>query len=129
MKNYSGETLIEVVIFIVVIGIMLSSIFVPLNTILYESNRPGEDLVASLLADAEMNLILHQRIISGFANISDPCAATSIPTSSPCSQLKTFAQQHGYLITSTFSSGSGTQTATVTVTGKGNAHVVTEFVQ
>jgi len=113
----------------VVIGIMLSSIFVPLNTILYESNRPGQDLVASLLADAEMNLILHQRTIYGFASISDPCAATSIPTSSPCYQLKTFAQQHGYHIASSFSSGPGTQTATVTVTGTGNAFVVTEFVQ
>lgn len=75
-----------------------------------------------------MNIILQQRLVNGFSNISDPCVLGSPPAA--CTILTTFASTQGLAVSSAIvASGSDVKTATVTVTGTGNAQVVMRFVQ
>lgn len=49
-----GFTLIEVIVFIVVVGVIASAIFIPFLTSLKESMTPEEVITASYLAQAKM---------------------------------------------------------------------------
>ena len=126
-RVYQGQTLIELLVFIVVIGIVLAASISTFQTVLRYNNRPGTILVASQLADARMNIIIQHRRVNGFSNISDPCSSGSMAA---CAGLNTFAMNGGYVVSSTISAVSnGAQTVTVTVNGAGNATNVVRFVQ
>ena len=127
MRHQRGLTLIELVVFIVIVGILVSGALTGFTTILRYSNRPGYLLTATQLADARMNLILQQRRVGGFSSLSDPCSSGSLAA---CTGLNTFATAGGYVVSSSISAVSGgTRTANVTVTGTGSAQVVARFVQ
>lgn len=127
MKKYQGQSLIELVIFIVVVGIITGAIVNTFRTILIYSYRPGSLLTASQLADARMNIIIQQRRVNGFTNISDPCSTSSLAA---CTGLNTFANNYGYIINSSLPAAvNGTRIVTVTVSGTGNATSVVRFVQ
>lgn len=54
MAHRRGFTLIEVIVFIVVAGVIASAIFIPFLTSLKESMTPEEVITASYLAQAKM---------------------------------------------------------------------------
>ncbi len=125
MKKHQGQTLIELAIFIVIIGIVLAAAVSIFQTVLKYSNHPGSILTASQLADARMNLIIQQRRVNGFSLISDPCSSGSL---NACAGLNAFASANGYTVSSLLSSVvNGVQT--VTVSGKGSAKTMVRFVQ
>lgn len=127
ISKQQGQTLIELIIFIVVMGIVSVGALIGFNSVLKNSHQPGRRLIASQLADARMNLILMQREEYGFANISDPCSTGALAA---CTGLQTFAQNAGYTVSSSISPASGgVVTATITVSGAGNATVTMRFVQ
>ena len=130
MRHHAGQTLIELVVFIVVIGIVVAGSMRAFQTVLFYSSQPAHILTASQLADARMNLIIQQRHepndTTGFTNLTDPCASGSLAA---CTGINTFATSKGYTISSSISAISGgVRTATVTVSGTGSATVVTRFV-
>lgn len=121
MRKCAGQTLIDLVVFIVVMGIVISGSMLAFQTVLLNSAKPAQMLTASQLAAARMNLIIQQRRVNGFALISDPCSSGSLAV---CTGLS------GYVVSSSLdTSVSGVVTATVTVSGKGSARVMTRFVQ
>ena len=130
MRETRGQTLIEFIVFIVVIGIVMTGIIASFNTVLLYSVQPGRTLVASLLADARMNLITQSRHLASFKNMTDPCSSGSLAA---CAGLKTFADNAGYVVSSAFSSGNSSSTnfltATVSVTGTGRATNIVRFVE
>jgi len=127
MRRCQGQTLIELIVFIVVIGIILASTIYAFKAVLIYSNRPGYLLTASQLADARMNIIIQQRRVNGFSGINDPCSSGSLAA---CTALNTFASSNGYTISSSVPAAvNGVQVVTVTVSGMGDATSVVRFVQ
>lgn len=128
LRQNTGIFIIEIIIFIIVLGIALSALGGIFNTILLNSNSPSYHLTAAQLAGARMNIILQQKQANGFNNLSDPCNLGSVPAA--CTDLNTFASSKGFAITSSVSAVvNGIVTATVNVTGLGKATLVTEFMQ
>lgn len=129
MKSQRGLSLIELVIFIIVMGIMASGALIAFNNVLNNNSTPGTDLQAAQLADARMNILLMKRLINGFPLASDPCATPPTPPTIPaCLALYNYANSVGLTATASIgtataktSSSIGSQTATVTVTGTGTA--------
>lgn len=134
LKKYHGQTLIELIIFIVIMGIVITGSMTVFRTVLLKSNQPGYILTAAQLANARMDLIIQKRHqpddTNGFINLSDPCSSGSLDA---CAALNTFATSRGYVVTSTpnpiTTAVDGSKTVTVTVTGTGNATSSIRFVQ
>ncbi|WP_133129849.1 prepilin-type N-terminal cleavage/methylation domain-containing protein [Legionella yabuuchiae] len=128
MKVNSGFTLIEIILYIVVLSIVGSGLLIAFNAALVTGENPGKTLAASQLAKARMNIILQQRLVNGFNNISDPCATDPAPGA--CAPLATFATNNNLIVASSIPPATGgVRTATVTVSGAGNATVTMRFVQ
>lgn len=127
MKHAKGQTLIELVVFILIISLILDATLRVFKSVLFFGNRPAYLLTASQLAEARMNMIILQRHSSaGFAGITDPCSSGSVDA---CSVLNTFANSNGYTVSSSIpAADNGVRIATVTVSGTGNATAIIRFV-
>lgn len=127
MKRDAGQTLIELIVFIVVIGIVVAGSMRAFQTVLLNSSKPAYILTAGQLADARMNLIILQRHVTGFTNLTDPCSSGSLAA---CADLIAFANAHDYVVESEILPiTTGTRTATVTVSGKSHAKVIVSFAE
>lgn len=110
----AGFSLIEVVVFIVVLGVLLAGLVAAFSSPLRSSTRAGElDLVAEL-AQQRMELILAQRRAAGFAPLADPC----VPGPGPA----VCVPPPGYSVASSIAAGwggdpSNFKVVTVSVTG------------
>lgn len=110
----AGFSLIEVIVFIVVLGVLLAGLVAAFSSPLRASPQAGElDLVAEL-AQQRMELILAQRRASGFATLADPC----VPGPGPA----VCVPPAGYAVASSVATGWGAdpinyKVVTVTVTG------------
>lgn len=69
-----GFSLVEAIVFIVVVAVLLAGIVVALGTGLRSSPRAGEIDLAAELAQQRMELILAQRRSAGYAAFADPCS-------------------------------------------------------
>ncbi len=124
MKKYeAGFSLIELVIFIVIIGIVVSSVFLAFSTSSQKSPFVNAQVTANLLAGARMDIILGQRRLVGFTSFTDPCV------SSPPAVCTVPAGITGYTTTSTISTltiggDSNYKSINVTVTGPQNSKTV-----
>jgi Tfp pilus assembly protein PilE len=134
MRQQKGQTLIELILFIVIISIALTGSMHVFRTVLLYGGRIGHLLTASQLAEARMNLIIQKRHepddVTGFANLSDPCSSGSLAA---CTTLNAFASANGYTVTSSpnpiTAAADGSKTVTVTVSGAGDATSSVRFVQ
>ena len=94
-----GFSLIEAIVFIVVVGLMLAALAVAFGGPLRTSDRAGELDKLAELTQQRMELILAQRRAAGFAGFADPCvpgpgpAACTVPA--------------GYTVTSAIAAGFG----------------------
>ncbi|MBI5450594.1 MAG: type II secretion system protein [Gammaproteobacteria bacterium] len=120
-----GFTLIELIIFIMVVGILAIGLMQTFTNTLFGSSRPSQTLVATGLARERMELILGQRRkamgLTTFTNANfDPCTSAPAATHSACTPIPS-----GYTVTSsyaaTWSGSSNYRDITVTVSGKGDA--------
>jgi type II secretory pathway pseudopilin PulG len=111
-----GFSLIEAIVFIVVIGLMAAALAVSFAGPLRGSPRAGElDLLAEL-TQQRMELILAQRRAAGFAAFADPC----VPGPGPAA----CTAPAGYTVTSSIATGWGGDPASykvVTVSAVGPA--------
>jgi type II secretory pathway pseudopilin PulG len=109
-----GFSLLEVVVFIVVLGVLLAGLVAAFSSSLRLSPQAGElDLVAEL-AQQRMELILAQRRATGFPAFADPC----VPGPGPAACVP----PAGYTVASSIAAGwggdpSNFKVVTVDVTG------------
>ena len=118
MRHQHGFTLIEVTIFIVVLGVIATGLLAAFNISLRQQPSVQAITIANTLAAQRMEIILGQKAIAGFSSYSDPCsspAVCSIPS--------------GYTVTSTIATNWNSNTnyhvITVNVAGKATASLTT----
>ena len=117
MSKQKGFTLIELVLFIVVIAITATAMTTAFQNILAKLPNTNRNTVAIELGQGRMEFILGQRYINGFSNYSDLCMGGSPPA--VCLTLP------GYTVSSSIT-GSNPQTVTVTVSGSGSAVITSQ---
>ncbi len=94
-----GFSLIEAIVFIVVLGVLLAALVVALGSSLRNSPQAGQLDLAAEIAQQRMELILAQRRAAGFAAFTDPC----VPGPGPA----VCAPPPGYTVTSSIAAGWG----------------------
>lgn len=119
-KKSAGFSLIELVVFIVVIGLAVGGVFLAFSTALQKNPLINPQTTANELASARMDIIIGQRRINGFSTLSDPCV------SSPPAVCTVPAAITGYTISSAISTisiggDSNYKLIIVTVTGPQNS--------
>lgn len=116
--KFAGFTLIEMIVFILIIGIAASAIFTSFQAVLQKSPTGNRQTTAIALAQERMDLVLAQRQLKGFTSFSDPCNSGSPPA------ICTWPT--GYTVSSdisplTISGDSNYKVITITVSGLGDA--------
>lgn len=127
IQKSQGFTLIELIIFIVGLGILASTILLPMVITLRSSSIGFNNLAALEVAKGRMELIRMQSRAAGFASTSDPCASPSLP-------VCVASTPPGYTVTSNIGrapspDNSASQYQQVTVTVVGNASVGNSYAQ
>jgi prepilin-type N-terminal cleavage/methylation domain-containing protein len=128
MINQRGFTLIELVIFMVIVTILGTTVFLGFDMALSQESMVSSNVNAMFMAQQRMDLIYGQRIKNGFSGFVDPCVSlfASPATDNICSK-NAFA--FGYTVTSSIStsySGNANLTSiVVNVTGPGSASLST----
>jgi len=112
-----GFSLLEAIVFIVVLAVLLGSLAASFNSSLRLSPQAGQIDVAAELAQQRMELILAQHRAAGYAAMADPCPGPAVCT-----------PPAGYTVTSSMAAGfagdpSNYKIVTVDVTGTGTARV------
>lgn len=92
-----GFSLIEVIVFIVVLGVLVAGLAVAFSSSLKNAPVAGSLDLAAELAQQRMELILAQRRAAGYAAFADPCPGPAICT-----------PPTGYSVTSSIVAGYGT---------------------
>ena len=110
-RRRNGFSLIEVIIFIVILGVLAAGLAVAFSSPLRNSPEAGRLDLAAELAQQRMELILAQRRATGFAGFTDPCPGPAICT-----------PPSGYTVSSSIVAGYGADATnykivTVSVTG------------
>ena len=108
-RHQLGLTLIEILLFIVIVGIVAAGLLTAFNGALRNSSTPGQMLTAQLLAQERMEVIIGQRRVLGFGGFTsstfDPCTATPSSNQPFCTSFPS-----GYSVTATFSNNWGGDT-------------------
>ena len=116
-RRGDGFSLIEAIVFIVVLGVLLAGLVVAFASPLLRSPAAGGLDLAAELAQQRMELILAQRRATGFAGFTDPCPGPAICT-----------PPAGYTVTSSILAGYGgdpTNYKVVTVSVSGTSAITT----
>ena len=74
-----GFTLVEMVIFIVIISVAAVALFQTFRQMLPRSPTPAQLAQATQLAQERMELILGRRSVTGYAALNDPCVGGTPP--------------------------------------------------
>ena len=76
-----GVTLIELIVFIVIMGISVTALLSMYRAVLPRGATPAQITLATQLAQERMELILGQRVASGYstAALTDPCGGGTPP--------------------------------------------------
>jgi prepilin-type N-terminal cleavage/methylation domain-containing protein len=82
-RRNAGFTLIELVIFIVIAGVLAVGLASVFSTAMRGAAEPGQLTHATQIAQERMELILGQRRAVGFATFTDPCPASPLCTPAP----------------------------------------------
>lgn len=111
-----GFSLVEAVVFIVVLGVLLSGLIVMIGTPLRNSPVAGGIDTAAELAQQRTELVLAQRRRAGFAAFVDPCPGPAV-----CTPPAGYTV--GVAITGNWAGDTNYKLITVTVTGTSTATV------
>jgi type II secretory pathway pseudopilin PulG len=120
MKKLHGFTLIEIIVFIVVISLMVNALFIAYSTSLSKMPHLSETIIARQTAKKCMEWFIGQRRLNGYNSLS--CPSTSVPTF--CTTPSGYNLSVNISCT-TLNNDANYQTITVTVSGKGNAKQTT----
>lgn len=112
-----GFTLIEIIIFIVITGILATGLAAVFSTTMRGAAMPGQLTQATQIAQERMELILGQRRAVGFAAFTDPCPASPLCAPAPPGYFFTPPPT----IVTGWNGNPNYKVITVTVTGPTNA--------
>lgn len=119
MFSYRGFTLIELIIFIAVLGIIGTGLILAFNVAVEHSPDIRFTLRATELAKQRMDIIIGQKHLFGFAATNDPCATSP--------DLAFCQVPSGFTVTSSIVNGWGGsndfKVITVTTNGLGSATI------
>lgn len=121
-KKQRGLSLIELIVFIIILGISMGGLFLGVNQVLYGISSTYKLTRATFLANARMEVILYRRAFTGYSGLVDPCSTTNPAI---CTPLATYATNNGLSVSSSITSSGSTSTITVQITGQGNVTLVT----
>ena len=79
MNRDKGFTLIEIIIFIMLISVLAVGVVIPFLTLLAKTPTFYAQTQALQLAERRMNLILAQRYLNSFNGLFDPCTSGTPP--------------------------------------------------
>lgn len=116
----AGVTLIELVVFIVVIAITAAALLGAFRIVLPRTITAGQITQGTHLAQERMELILGQRVAQGFTNMTDPCGGFAGGVCTPTANFTTSTTGFGVLVACPAAIDPSTATCksfTVTVTG------------
>jgi len=116
MNRQQGFSLIEVLVFIVVTSLMMSTFLLGANTAMKNSPTLHQQWVAMQTARQCMEWYLDQRRLNGYASLTCP----STPTDAACSAPSGLSVSTSISCT-TWNSDTEYKTITVTVSGNANA--------
>jgi len=125
-SRVSGVTLIELIIFIMIIAIVTTGVMTAFNRLLSGTTTAHQLNQAAYLARQRLELILPQRQVIGFAGFTaatfDPCTSAPPSTQPVCTDIPS-----GYSVSSSLTNNwngnSAYKVVTVTVSGSGNAQL------
>jgi type II secretory pathway pseudopilin PulG len=120
MKKQFGFTLIEVVLFIIVIGILGSTILISFNTILQTTPALLQNTLAGQTAKQCIEWFIGQRRLNGYSSIT--CPSSSVPSFCSTPTGYTLAVD---IVCTTINSDANYKTITVTVSNRGDASLST----
>lgn len=112
-----GFSLIELIVFISVLGVISVGTFAVIDNVLRLNGQPTQVLQAAALARSRMEIVLLNRQ-NGYSTLSDPCEASSPPDA--CSALSTYASNSQFSVTSNISESAPTKTISISVNGTDN---------
>lgn len=113
-----GFTLIEVIVFIVVTGLVMSTLLLSANTALRNSPSVSQQWIALQTAKRCMEWFLVQRRVNGYSSLTCP----STPSPSACSAPSGFTVTNS-ITCQTWNSDAAYKTVTVSVSGLANASI------
>lgn len=116
MKNQTGFTLIELIIFIVILGLLINSIVLTLRAVLINTPTLNQQMIAMQTARQCMEWFIGQRRINGASSLICP----STPSGTLCTAPSGYTISTSITCT-TLSTDTTYKTITVTVSGNGNA--------
>jgi type II secretory pathway pseudopilin PulG len=121
-----GMALIELILFIVIIGIVSTGLMAGLFQTLLRSDDPNKIVKAAYLANARMQVILLQRAVNGVSGLSDPCVTDTLAA---CAFINSYATSNSLTFNATtFTVVGNSTTIKVVVTGSGLAQSTVETV-
>lgn len=122
LRFYSGISLIELIVFILVLSIVSVALFNALSYALIQAARGAANLTAAGLAQKRMEIIIGQRRMFGYS--SNP-ATYDICASSPPAVCG--ATPSGYNIAVNMTNNTNMQLITVAVSGRAEYNLTVEF--
>jgi Tfp pilus assembly protein PilE len=78
-RQQKGVSLIELIIFIIVLGMLSSGILMAFAVVLEKIPAVKKTTLATTIAQRKMERILGQKYSQGFDNVSDPCETQPQP--------------------------------------------------
>lgn len=123
MKQDRGFTLIELIIFIVIAGIIASMLFTSYLTILRRSPVINQQIDATQIATRCMEWYLGQRFINGFSSLT--CPSTSTPTFCSANLPTGYTINANVSCATLYSDSTNYKTITVNVSGAGSSTLST----
>jgi len=79
LKRRSGFTLVELVVFIVIVGVAAFALLRSFGSVLPRSPTPAQLTQASHIAQERIELILGRYVAAGFTAVNDPCVGGTPP--------------------------------------------------
>jgi type II secretory pathway pseudopilin PulG len=121
-RTQSGFTLIEVLVFIIVTSMVMSTLLLGANTALRQSPTIHQQWVALQTSKECMEWFLNQRRLNGYTALTCP----STPSAATCTAPAGFTVTNAISCT-TWNSDSNFKTITVSVTGAASASLSTQI--
>src|SRR5215208_3406527 len=122
VNKEKGFTLIEIIVFIVVTGLLMATLLIGMNTALRQSSQVHQEFLGLQAAKACMEWLLVQRQLKGYATYG--CSST--PSTANCPALSGYTLSASVTCT-TWNSDPTYKTITVTVSGLASVSLSTQI--
>jgi prepilin-type N-terminal cleavage/methylation domain-containing protein len=116
MNKTRGFTLVEIIIFIVIIGIITSALASAFQVTLGNQSSVSYQNKAVEISQQRMDIIMENKVSNGFSSFSDPCTGGSPPAVCSTDNNYTVASA----ITTGFNGDNNLKVITITVSGQAN---------